>query len=191
MKYPNPSIVVRPHVDVKRYKVKRGDNITLINLFERKGGKFFHELARMMPERKFLGVEGGYGKQEKETLKNVSYMKNTPDAKKIYSQTRILLMPSMYESYGRTGIEAMSSGIPVIACETPGLRESLGDVGIFCDKSKEWVEAIKRLDDPKVYDALSKKCIERAKELEKQTLKDLVEMESFFQKITEEHEKRN
>lgn len=185
MKYPNPSIVCRPHVDLKRYKVKRGEKITLINLFERKGGKFFHELAKQLPAYKFLGVEGGYGKQEKGTLPNVTYMRNTPDAKKIYAQTRILLMPSMYESYGRTGIEAMASGIPVIAAPVPGLRESLGDVGIFCTKPSEWIEAIKRLDDPKEYEALSKRCIERAKLLEKQTIEDLADMEKFLQDITD------
>jgi len=185
MHYPNPSITVRPHVDLKRYKTKRGERITLINLFERKGGKLFHELAEDMPDYKFLGVEGGYGKQESSFLKNISYMKNTPDAKKIYSQTRILLMPSQYESYGRTGIEAMCSGIPVLAYPTPGLLESLSDAGIFCKTKAEFIEEIKRLDDEKYYKEVSVKCVERAKEVEKQTAKDLKTMESFFQNIIE------
>lgn len=182
-RYPNPSIVCHPHVDPKRYKTKRGDYITLINLFERKGGKFFHELAKKLPEYKFLGVEGGYGKQEKEKLPNVSYMVNTPEAKKIYSKTRILLMPSIYESYGRTAVEAMVSGIPVIAAPTPGLKESLGDAGIFCESENEWIEAIKRLDDEAEYKKVSDKCTARAKEIEKMTLKELAALEKFLQNI--------
>jgi glycosyltransferase involved in cell wall biosynthesis len=175
MKYPNPSCVVHPPVDPKRYKTKRGKKITLINLFERKGGIFFQDLARLMPDYQFLGVEGGYGKQEKnENIPNIEYMENTPDARKIYSQTRILLMPSQYESYGRTGIEAMVSGIPVIATPTPGLVESLGDAGIYCNVESmlSWIDAIKKLDDPEYYKEVSKKCIERAK-----TVADAVDSE--------------
>lgn len=191
MNYPCPSLVVHPPVDQKRYKTKPGKNITLINLFERKGGKFFGELAKLMPDYEFLGVEGGYGTQEKVDLPNMTYMSNTPDAKKIYNKTRILLMPSQYESYGRTGIEAMCSGIPVIAAPTPGLKESLGDAGIFCKLSSplSWIEAIKKLDDPKEYEIASKKCLARVKEVEKGIRSELQSMETFFNKIANE-EKR-
>jgi glycosyltransferase involved in cell wall biosynthesis len=187
MNYPNPSIVVHPPVDPSRCKTKKGTKITLINLFERKGGKFFHELAKLMPDYEFLGVEGGYGNQEKSTLPNVKYMSNTSDVKKIYSQTRILLMPSMYESYGIVGIEAMMSGIPVIASPTPGLKESLSTAGIFCqlDSPLKWVEAIKKLDDLEYYKKASSSCVERAKDVEKAVNKELVNMESFFQDIIE------
>ena len=140
-----------------------------------------------MPDRDFLGVEGGYGKQEKEAIKNISYMDNTPDMKKVYSQTRILLMPSLYESYGRTAVEALVSGIPVIAAPTPGLKESLGDAGIFCDaeKPEQWVEAIKKLDDPEVYKAQSKKCTERFKAIEAEKEKELKGFEDFLFDIYE------
>jgi len=185
MKYLAPSVVVHPPVDSKRYKVKPGKKITLINLFERKGGKFFNEIIKLMPDYEFLGVEGGYGDQEKCSEKNVTYMSNTPDAKKIYAQTRILLMPSIFESYGRTGVEAMCSGIPVIAAPTPGLLESLGDAGIFCklDSPLKWIEAIKKLDDPEEYKRASKKCIERAKEIEKGVKKELEDLNLFINKI--------
>jgi glycosyltransferase involved in cell wall biosynthesis len=138
-----------------------------------------------MPDYDFLGVEGGYGRQVKENLKNIEYMDNTPDARKIYAKTRVLLMPSLYESYGRTGIEAMVSGIPVIASPTPGLMESLGSAGIYCnvDSPLSWIEAIKRLDDPKEYKEQSKKCIERAKEVEQETPKELDNFERFLMDI--------
>ncbi len=188
MKYPNPAIVVHPPVDQSRYKIARkGKKLTLINLFDRKGGLFFIELAKLMPDREFLGIEGDYGRQEKCLLPNVTYMANTPDIKKIYSQTRILLMPSQYESYGRTGIEAMCSGIPVIAAPTPGLKESLGNAGIFCqlDSLMKWTDAIKRLDDPEEYKEASKKCFTRVKEIEKGIKKELNNLEIFFSEILE------
>jgi glycosyltransferase involved in cell wall biosynthesis len=181
-------VVVHPPVDGKRYKVgKRGSKLTLVNLFHRKGTATFQQIARLMPDRDFLGVEGGYGKQEKDAIKNVTYMDNTGDMKKVYSQTRILLMPSLYESYGRTAVEALVSGIPVIASPTPGLKESLGDAGIFCDAEKpaQWVQAIKRLDDPEAYKAQSKKCVERFKEIESETAKEFKAFENFLFDIYE------
>lgn len=182
MKYPCPGIILHPPVDAKRYKVKRGSKLTLINLFWRKGGLFFQHLARVMPDRVFLGVEGSYGKQEKDlNAENIEYVDNQPDMRKVYSQTRILLMPSVYESFGRTAIEAMVSGIPVIAHPTPGLKESLGEAGIFCDgEVNEWVEAIKKLDDEEEYKRVSKLSVERAKEVCAQSEKELAAMEKFL-----------
>lgn len=183
-KYPNPSIVVHPPVDPKRYKVKKGKKITLINLFERKGGLFFQDLARRLPEYEFLGVEGGYGKQEKGNLPNVEYMDNTADARKFYSKTRILLMPSQYESYGRTAVEALVSGIPVIAAPTPGLKESLNGSGVFCDLNIDrWVEMIKSLDEPAEYKKASERCVKRFNEIQETTAKELDEMEHFIMDI--------
>lgn len=185
MNYKCPSIIVHPFVDPKRYKTKKGKKITLINLFERKGGKFFNDLIKLLPDYEFLGVKGGYGTQEMSDLPNVTYLDNTPDAKKIYSQTRILLMPSIYESYGRTGIEAFCSGIPVIAAPTPGLKESLGDAGIFCklDSPLKWIEAIKSLDDEEHYKEVSKECLARSVNVEKEVLAELKKMELFFEDI--------
>lgn len=188
MKYPCPGIVVHPPVDGKRYKVtKRGSKLTLINLFVRKGSLVFQEIARKLPGMDFLGVQGGYGKQEMERLVNVEYMDNTTDMKKVYSQTRILLMPSLYESYGRTAVEAMASGIPVIAAPTAGLIESLGEAGIFAptDNIDAWVEVIKRLDNEAEYNKASKKCIERFKQIQTETKTELEAMEQFFFDIYE------
>lgn len=185
MKYPCPGTVVHPPVDGKRYKVRRGSKLTLVNLFERKGSLTFQAIARLMPDRDFLGVEGSYGKQEKAPVKNITYMENGPDMKKVYSQTKILLMPSLYESYGRTAVEAMASGIPVIASPTPGLKESLGDAGIFAspERPEEWVERIKELDDTDVYKAASKKCLERFAEISLQTERELKQLEDFLYTI--------
>jgi len=68
-------------------------------------------------------------------------------------------MPSEYESWGRVGVEAMASGIPVIAHPTPGLQESLGDAGVFVDRNDidGWERAIRRLLTPRAYGTASKK----------------------------------
>jgi glycosyltransferase involved in cell wall biosynthesis len=78
--------------------------------------------------------------------------------------TRVLLMPSRYESYGRTAIEAAASGIPTIAHPTPGLREALGAAGIYAnrDNPDDWVTAIRALtSDPVAYSRRSRQVQKR------------------------------
>ncbi|MFF6847151.1 MULTISPECIES: glycosyltransferase family 4 protein [Streptomyces] len=164
-------IVVHPPVAVDDYQAKPGDRITLINLTEEKGAKVFYALAERMPRRKFLGVVGGYGHQiVRDDLSNVEIVPHTPGdrmGKDVYARTKLLLTPSMYESYGRVAVEAMCSGIPVIAHPTPGLRESLGRAGTFCDRDDidAWAGEIKRLTAPKEYPRASKAAAARAVEL--------------------------
>lgn len=187
--YKRPSIIVHPPVTPEDYAVNLGgEYVTLVNLFEPKGGKVLQQIAKLMPDTKFMGVKGGYGHQEiDEKIKNIKYVKNTPRMKNIYKKSRIVLMPSSYESYGRVAVEALVSGIPVIAHPTPGLRESLGDAGIFCDrnKPKEWAKQIERLKGEKEYKAASKKALERAEEIQQLTRVELAEMMDFFYKIKE------
>ncbi|MFJ8313754.1 MULTISPECIES: glycosyltransferase family 4 protein [unclassified Streptomyces] len=68
----------------------------------------------------------------------------------VYSRSRVMLMPSLYESWGRVVVEAFASGIPVIAHPTPGLVESLGEAGIFAyrDDLNAWTHALMSLRDP-------------------------------------------
>lgn len=161
-------IAVHPPVAIADYEASPGDRITLINLTEEKGAKTFYGLAERMPRRKFLGVIGGYGHQViREDLPNVEIVPHTPGdrmAKDVYARTKILLAPSSYESYGRVAVEAMCSGIPVIAHPTPGLMESLGDAGTFCDRDDldAWESAVKQVSSPKGFPKASKAASARA-----------------------------
>ncbi|WP_097982785.1 glycosyltransferase family 4 protein [Streptomyces sp. f150] len=165
-------ISVHPPVAVADYEAAPGDCITLINLTEEKGAKVFYALAERLPRRKFLGVVGGYGQQIlRDDLPNVEIVPHTPGdrmAKDVYARTKILLAPSSYESYGRVAVEAMCSGIPVVAHPTPGLLESLGESGTFCDRNDvpAWEAAVKRLSSPKEFSTASKAATKRAAELD-------------------------
>jgi glycosyltransferase involved in cell wall biosynthesis len=167
-----PSIVVNPPTRLKNYKTETTKEfVTLINLAYDKGGKLFWELAEAMPDVQFMGVLGGWGEQVlKKDFPNVTILKNTTDIKSVYSKTKILLLPSYYESWGRVAIEAACSRIPVIATPMPGPKESLGDAAIFAnvDNLPEWYEAIKRLDDEKTYSKYSEAVKKRAEELDKE-----------------------
>lgn len=135
--YPNPSIVCKPPIfpDDVKYNRKHGQNVTLINCNENKGGKILIELAKRLPKIKFLGVLGSYGEQIiDDTYKNLKYVPQTPDIHLIYGKSNIVLMPSDYESYGRVALEAAINRLPVICTPTDGLKECLGAAGLYFDR---------------------------------------------------------
>ena len=166
------STVVYPPVTWKDYRTKDSDRrryVTLINLNRNKGGDILIQIAKRMPDVEFMGVEGGYDSQIKDTsISNIKYVPNTPKIQDIYIQTRILLVPSAEESWGRVAVEAMSSGIPVLANPTPGLREACGYAGIFIERENiaEWVTQIRKLlRDQSYYKKVGAGCFARAQEL--------------------------
>ena len=169
IRWPGETIVVPPPVHADRYRVARGDAITLVNLSEPKGANTFWEVAAAMPDRKFLGVIGGYGVQvvPKKVPSNVTVVPHTSNITEVYAKTKIVMMPSSYESWGRVGIEAAASGIPTVAHPTPGLKESLGDSGTFVDRNDidGWVAALRGLEDRAAYERVSALALKRSEEL--------------------------
>lgn len=209
LKYKHPSMVFMPPCDWRQYDVG-GDPydreyITLINLDENKGGLILKRLAQAMPDRKFLAVRGSYSEpaeigQVVDQPANVTVVPNSPDILSIYRQTRILLMPSRYESWGRTATEAMCNGIPVICTPTPGLKENCGEAGIYLpergpiDRDQKTgkvyshdgdtydieplIAAIKKLDNKKTYAKQSDACRDRSRDLDPG--RKLADLEDFI-----------
>jgi glycosyltransferase involved in cell wall biosynthesis len=184
--YKWPSMVLHPPCDYDAYNVndnpEESEFITLISLNRNKGGEQFYRIAEAMPHKKFLGVIGSYDEQVVRTdLPNVTILPNTPDIWSVYKKTRILLMPSAYESWGRTATEAMCNGIPVICTPTPGLKENCGEAGVFVKNRNNinaWVREIDRLDNKNYYQKLSDKARQRAKDLK--PLSELIQLEEMI-----------
>lgn len=172
LQYKWKSMVFNPFCDYDYINVNENpannQYIALINLNENKGAKIFYDIARAMPDRKFLGVKGGYDHQIIQSLPNVTIAENAKDIRDYYKQIRVILMPSEYESWGMVATEAMANGIPVICTKTPGLLENCSLAGIYIEERNdisEWVEAIYKLDDEKYYDFNSFDVRNRAKEI--------------------------
>jgi hypothetical protein len=147
-----------------------GDKITLINANQNKGTHVLYEIARRMPTRNFLGVLPYYGERTLPASppQNIEWVKFDDDIRNILRQTRILLMPSYYESYGRVAVEAMINGIPVIYSRpaakslypggsTEGLDAWIQPAGISANRDDfaEWCTEIEKLDSSETYAAKS------------------------------------
>ena len=175
---PRQSIVVRPPVIAEEYRTRPGDCATLVNLNPDKGGELFWQIAAWAPEWRFLGVQGAYGQQimPPPRLPNCEVLDSVPGQQMrehVYNRSRVVLMPSLYESWGRVAVEAFASGIPVIAHPTPGLVESLGQAGIFAyrDDLNAWIGALASLKDPDTWARASRRA--RARSLELSAAPDL------------------
>lgn len=66
--------------------------------------------------------------------------------RELYWDAQALVYPSRYEGFGLPPLEALASGCPVVAGDTPALREVLGSNAEFfcCDHSVELVAAVDR-----------------------------------------------
>lgn len=165
--------LMRPFMDSRKCHVEStGDCITLINSNLNKGLKTFVEIARRMPDRKFLGVRSYYHLPTDVFLDvppNIEWIDFDQDIRNIYARTRILLVPSSYESFCMVAAEAMSNGIPVLYTRpsnvrviytygsTEGIEDWIDPAGIQCDLQNpdEWVQKIRELEDDEVYAARS------------------------------------
>ncbi len=107
--------------------------VTMINPCPWKGSSIFLRLTRRRPDVAFAAVPS-WGTmprmlEELRRLPNVTILAETPRIDEIFAQTKVLLVPSLWqEAFGRVSPEALLRGVPVIASDLAGLRESTMDV---------------------------------------------------------------
>jgi len=165
-----------PFVSTDKFKGLRDVTIKknvvcLINCNKNKGSVIFNELALKMPDVQFLGIKGAYGDQDliKVPPPNLHYIDTQKDIRTVFKQIGILVMPSKNETWGRTAVEAMAAGVPVIHSEAAGLIESVGGAGILCMRNDidAWEVAIRKLiNDRKYREIIRQNGYARVKELE-------------------------
>lgn len=156
--------VVTPLVRPERVLADGGerDRISFINPHAVKGFATFVEIAKALPEEKFLcgeswslrGERMQWLRTETDSLENVEVLRRSPDMRPFYGRTRILLMPSIWEeAHGRVIREAQLNGIPVIASRRGGIPDTAGAGALLVDdytSPAAWVEAVKRVSGDRI-----------------------------------------
>jgi glycosyltransferase involved in cell wall biosynthesis len=167
----------------ERGTLPEGECITLVNANVLKGAALFFELAKRFPTKKFLGVRPYYNiVKVPEIYPNIEWMDIQDDIRTVMRRTKILLVPSKYESWGRVAFEAMYNGIPVVysapmdslnserraSGSTEGMDEWIAGSQFKCDyfNIEEWEDALNALDDPDTYKEYSDKAYDRTYSME-------------------------
>lgn len=89
------------------------------------------------------------------------------DLAALYSGARLLALPSHYEGFGLTALEAMACGTPPIVSDRSSLPEVVGDAGLLVDPGDPdaLADALRRLlTDDALRDELSARGLKRAAE---------------------------
>ena len=103
-------------------------------------------------------------------VKSLGYVPNE-DLPGLYSGAEVFVLPSRYEGFGLTALEAMACGTPVIASNEAALPEVVGNAGWLVDskssknQEEEIVWAMRcLLEDTKLHEEFRKKGFERARQ---------------------------
>ena len=138
---PNAMVVHPPISPLPEKTVPTGDAYTVLSSLLNKGVEVVLELAKLYPNKRFIIVrspaEPTHGisnlEERASKLPNVELHPRVDpkDVYKYFEQTRILLVPSMYETYGMSAIEAAGYGIPCVHVDTPHVREGIGDAAVL------------------------------------------------------------
>jgi glycosyltransferase involved in cell wall biosynthesis len=89
------------------------------------------------------------------------------DLVSLYAGAALFVYPSLYEGFGMPLLEAMASGVPIVAARTSSIPEVIGNAGILVDplNISEMGEAVRRvLTDRSVSSSLREKGMARARE---------------------------
>jgi glycosyltransferase involved in cell wall biosynthesis len=152
-----------------------------------KGSDLFVTLAKMCPDQKFLhvsrwspvdyknqkyfgvpitpleGVDSTMVVQtraEIDKMQNLEVIEQTTDMAAIYAKTKVLIVPSLFESYGRVAVEACINGIPVVGSNLPGIREATYEGGVYIDQIRnvsDFADGLRRVLDE--YSGFQEKCL--------------------------------
>lgn len=146
--------------------------ITIINVNEYKGSSIFYSMAQRFPQYRFLAIKGAYGNQVINHLPNVTIVDNVIDISNYLNDTKILLVPSLEETFCIGAMEAISRGIPVIAHPSDGIQECLGNSGTFVSRYdfEMWFGQISMLmTNSQHYNRKSSESLAQFKNLESQS----------------------
>ncbi|MFO7447591.1 MAG: glycosyltransferase family 1 protein [Ignavibacteriaceae bacterium] len=127
-----------------------------------------------------IGYGGAELLKEIEKRENVIYLKGVDDhlLKQLYNVSSLFLFPSFYEGFGYPPLEAMQSGLPVLASNNTSLKEIIGSGGILHEPDDYHSfsnDILKVLDDKEWYNKLKNEGIKRAKDFNiTTTVKELV-----------------
>ena len=137
----NPTPIKEPYILYVGSEQPRKNLSTLLKAFYKlkQGDRRFNDLKLVK-----VGNPGKMSSFRKNTLKIIDALNLDKDVvfagfiprkelPNYYSNAECLVLPSLYEGFGRPVVEAMACGCPVITSNTSSLPEVVGDAGLMVD----------------------------------------------------------
>jgi glycosyltransferase involved in cell wall biosynthesis len=158
-----------PIIDPARVRASgTHDRVLFVNPVRVKGWEIAAAVAERLPQVKFTFLESwrlepawrAQCRTRIGTLANCEWREATRDMRPVWAQTRLLLMPSVWEEcWGRSASEAHVNGLPVVASSRGGLPETVGPGGVVLDVHTPvagWAAEVERLmNDRAHYEAIA------------------------------------
>lgn len=188
-----PEVVYGPVEDC-RVEYNPNGFITMVNPVIKKGINTFWHIAMRMPEEQFLLAESWLlGKMNLRIVKahvrqigNIKFMRRAHDVKDVYSQTKLLIIPSTWhESFSNLVREGQQSGIPAIASDRGSMRQNVGEGGLIVEDFLNpipWVDTIRKvLSDQDLFNELRAGAIKEGKRQQLSTEYNVKKLEGILQ----------
>ncbi len=160
-----PPYIILNHADTE----DTGKSILFVNPLRSKGIETLFRIAGARPEYHFTILQSrAISDQWLETCfkksfacGNIDWLPATPEIGKVFSQTRLLLIPRLNpEGFARIITEAQSFGIPALASEANGFAERIGHGGTIIPKYStidDWIAVLDQYMKDDEYHATKRK----------------------------------
>lgn len=185
-----PSAVIYPEIDIVEQDLFKPDGaIGLVNPAHHKGVYVFFALAEAFPKEIFVSAGGWAIEGSVHGPTNHFYMRHMQDIREFYGKLKLLLCPTQHnhcETFGRTVLEAMKYGIPVMASWKDGIPEASGGAAKLIraySSNRIWAVNLQKMLEPGVLEQYHQKSMKRAKLY---NLSDILgQWETVFKKVQE------
>ncbi len=142
------SIVVHNGIDLRRFTAgadpvpAQGQGslvVCVANLLPGKGQEVLLRAMPLLPDNVQAALAGRGPLEEKlrklardlGVLERVRFLGYLKEVSSIYDEAWLCVIPSLWEGFGMVAVEAMASGVPVVASRIPGLSEVVGEAGLL------------------------------------------------------------
>lgn len=176
------AIVVPNSIKLTKYKAnKKKGKIKILFMGKLDSSKGIQTILPIIDYNKAELLVAGYGPLENSIKKSPARFLGWTEPSKAYSQADIVIAPSLWEEpFGRTAVEAMSHGIPVIASNIGGLKDIVinGKTGYLVEPKNiaEWKSKISLLvNNPKLRQEMGKNALNAAKQYSTEKIAKKVE----------------